>query len=199
MKPTRFLASCSLMLSTFSSRCRGDHQHQHVEGSTRGILRSSYAQTWPPALCNAIAAGCVATIRSRRRAYCMDQRLGDDVFLSTLSYPTSRRDDGDDTCKACKGNVKKTDPRHTRTGRCRHPNVTPVEPVRYSCPGCVRNLSQLDALWWCDAMSMLADGLTKGSCPRKALLEAFCRGRWVLNVTDAEKRPVSIRGKHSGN
>ena len=53
---------------------------------------------------------------------------------------------------------------------------------------------RLSAVWWVDTLSMLADGLTKGACPRKALLEAFCNGKWFLNLADPEKKPVKCVG-----
>ena len=49
---------------------------------------------------------------------------------------------------------------------------------------------RLEALWWVYTHDMLADGLTKGSINRRALLEAFRDGKWHINGTN-ENKPKS--------
>ena len=38
------------------------------------------------------------------------------------------------TCPACRGHMRKTDPRHTRDANCKFPDT---ESVTWTCPGCV--------------------------------------------------------------
>ena len=47
MKPTRLLASHPVLLEDLCTSCDNSHQHETLQGSTRGILRTRYAQTWP--------------------------------------------------------------------------------------------------------------------------------------------------------
>ena len=38
----------------------------------------------------------------------------------------------------------------------------------------------VDRLWWLDTLAMLADGMTKGSVDREALVEACLKGVWKI-------------------
>ena len=42
----------------------------------------------------------------------------------------------------------------------------------------------VDRLWWLDTLSMLADGMTKGSIDREALITVCEKGVWLI-VGDA--------------
>ena len=38
----------------------------------------------------------------------------------------------------------------------------------------------IDRLWWFDTMAMLADGMTKGSVDRQALVQVCQQGTWAI-------------------
>ena len=47
----------------------------------------------------------------------------------------------------------------------------------------------IDRLWWIDTLAMLADGMTKGSVDREALLQVCAEGIWkVIGAQPTFKR-----------
>ena len=109
-KPTRFIASHELLLNRLHGKvCLRNHTHAKV---------TSEAEVWPRKLCELLAAG-IADLA------CELQQQSD----HHLFYPTVE-------CAACKGHVRKEDPRHTRGEGCRFKDDISID---WSCDGCKKH------------------------------------------------------------
>jgi hypothetical protein len=161
--PVRKTTECkashpALLMYLQNLRCDGSHEHAHIgswSNDGRHTVKSADMQVWPRELCERIAAGVVECLM------CM----GRPDSLQHLSYfPEAAVEAATDaapavvTCPACKGHMRKTDPRHTRDANCKFPDV---ENVTWTCPGCVARKNRAhpshrndDTCQWVIARSM---------------------------------------------
>ena len=61
-KSTKFMASAETLVSRLRLRCMGLHRHALLAGSTQGINRCRFAQTWPKKLTELLAQGIIETL-----------------------------------------------------------------------------------------------------------------------------------------
>ena len=109
-KPTRFIASHELLLNRLHGKiCLGKYTHGKV---------TSEAEVWPKKLCELLAAGIADLMCEIRIA--TNQHL----FFPTME------------CPACRGHVRREDPRHTRAEGCRFREDVAVD---WSCDGCKKH------------------------------------------------------------
>ena len=105
-KRTQFWASAPIILARLSAyHCPGKHQHATV--STVGYQHSSSphvtsraSQVWPYKLCQLVAAA-----------------------IADLVCSTMERHYFVVSCPGCRGHFRMDDPKHTRSGDCKYPNV----------------------------------------------------------------------------
>jgi len=127
-KPTVLVSNSELLLEPFKNqRCKGNHEHGHLVGG-----RAAAAQIWPWNFANRMVEGVLK----------LKNHL-DNMYL-LQAFPTVGSGPGDPDvpvperykwkCNACRNNLSKSDPRHTRIpGECgRHLD----ESIEYSCRGC---------------------------------------------------------------
>ena len=116
MKPTCFVANHLALLFYLRRTCNGMHIHIHLAGSSQGISRTKYAQTWPVQLCDSIVKGILLLKRQ----------------LMYIAFPAV----SSAVCGACKQNASSDDNRHIREGNCRFPNAVPAN---WLCPACTQH------------------------------------------------------------
>ena len=54
----------------------------------------------------------------------------------------------------------------------------------------------VDRLWWLDNLSMLADGMTKGSIDREALILVCQQGLWIIVGAAPQCKILRDAGEH---
>ena len=54
----------------------------------------------------------------------------------------------------------------------------------------------VDRLWWIDTLAMLADGMTKGSIDREALIKVCQKGLWVVLGAAPQCKRLRDAGEH---
>ena len=54
----------------------------------------------------------------------------------------------------------------------------------------------VDRLWWIDTLAMLADGMTKGSIDREALIEVCLKGLWRVTGAAPQCKRLRDAGEH---
>ena len=128
LKPTAFVASCEILVERLRQECNGRHaRHAPLQGTLYGMSKTSYAQQWPPKLCQAI----VLSIEKLCFLKNGTQQVYAGEASSSTSAPPSK-------CPGCRAHAYRRDPRHSRIeGECKFPHDTPDS---LKCIACTRNL-----------------------------------------------------------
>ena len=123
-KPTCFVSNHPILIDRLKKCCTCKVQHVQLAGNAGGISRTSFAQTWPPKLCDAIAQ---SIMELKYLLYKEAKALSNSRHSV---YPAVRKLT---TCPGCKQNAAGDDTRHTREEDCRSKHI---EPVNWLCPAC---------------------------------------------------------------
>ena len=123
-KPTCFVSNHPMLIDRLKKCCTCSVPHVQLAGNSQGISRTSFAQTWPYKLCDAIVQSI------------LDLKISRNSEAKALSkskhtvYPAVRKLT---TCPGCKQNAAGDDTRHTRDDDCRSKHIAPVN---WLCPAC---------------------------------------------------------------
>ena len=126
-KPTMFIATAHSLIRRLAIRCPGHHSHVRLEGSAAGHSRCKFAQVWPRRLIELLADGITETLKAKAVAF--PALAAPAVVPAAVPAPIV-------PCPGCVAHARKDDPRHSRQGACKFPNVAPIV---YDCPACRRN------------------------------------------------------------
>ena len=147
--------------------CNGKHEHIPLEGTCHGVPKTRLAQVWPWEFASRVATGVASVVR---RYY---ENLNKEHYPTeegTIPPPAerSRSNRFHWPCPACRTNMAKDHPRHTRHPEdCRWPFE---EPTDWGCVGCKHHQPRAHS----------SHTLTVGEC------------RWA----SADYRATSRRGHH---
>eukprot|EP00435_Cladocopium_sp_Y103_P042293 s661_g11.t1 len=150
--PVRKTTECkashpALLMYLQNLRCDGSHEHAHIgswSSDGRHTVKSADRQVWPRELCERIAAGIVECLMSIGHSKPLQQHNYFPEAAAEAAPAAAPPEAAAEaapvgapivvTCPACKGHMRKTDPRHTRDANCKFPDV---ESITWTCPGCV--------------------------------------------------------------
>ena len=127
-KPTILISNSELLLSPFQNqRCKGNHEHGLLVGG-----RAAAAQIWPWKFANRMVEGILRLKNHLDHAFLLE------AYPTVGSGPSDPDAPKPDRykwkCNACRNNLSKNDPRHTRIpGECSREHD---ESIEYSCRGC---------------------------------------------------------------
>ena len=110
-KSTLLIASHPCLIKRLARRCQNDHPHVQLAGSTQGVSRCKYAQAWPRRMVELIVEGIQELLS----------------LIQAKAYPVAA------TCRGCRSNAAKHDPRHDRGDGCRYPLEATIT---WNCPAC---------------------------------------------------------------
>eukprot|EP00435_Cladocopium_sp_Y103_P048141 s730_g14.t1 len=124
----------ALLMFLQNLKCDGSHEHAHIGSwgsGSRHTVKSSDMQVWPRELCERIAAGVVECLMQMHETNNIQSHFPE---AAAEASPDAAPAEPAAECPACKGHMRKTDPRHTRDAKCKFPDV---ESISWTCPGCV--------------------------------------------------------------
>ena len=135
-KATKVKASCEALVKPLRKFiCDNSHDHQPIEGKCRdGESRSHKCRIWPWLFATTLAASIAAVVRDH---YSMIHYTFPVAETQADAPPPIRNRSNrlDWPCPACRSNMPKDHPRHTRHATdCRWPHYAP----EWDCPGCAQ-------------------------------------------------------------
>ena len=135
-KATMVACRSEVLARRLNVRCNNKHTHVRLEGSVRGISRTSFAQTWPVQLCERIIAGLLELKHAKvAAAY---SQFFPAVAQAPAPVPVPAPVPPGPKCPGCVAHAFRGDSRHSRVVNvCKFPDDVALE---FTCKACQNHL-----------------------------------------------------------